>query len=58
MFLDLLRSTHGEKLLRVKGIVQIAEDPDRPLSFMACRRFSIRLHASRIGRRISGKRFW
>ena len=31
MFLDLLRSTHGEKLLRVKGIVQIAEDPDRPL---------------------------
>ena len=31
MFLDLLRSTHGDKLLRVKGIVQIAEDPDRPL---------------------------
>ena len=31
MFLDLLRSTHGEKLLRVKGIVQIAEDPERPL---------------------------
>lgn len=31
MFLDLLRSTHGEKLLRVKGIVQIAEDPDRPV---------------------------
>ncbi len=31
MFIDLLRSTHGEKLLRVKGIVQIAEDPDRPL---------------------------
>ncbi len=31
MFLDLLRSTHGEKLLRVKGIIQIAEDPDRPL---------------------------
>jgi len=26
-----LRSTHGEKLLRVKGIVQIAEDPDRPV---------------------------
>ncbi len=31
MFLDLLRSTHGEKLLRMKGIVQIAEDPDRPV---------------------------
>lgn len=31
MFLDLLRSTHGEKLLRVKGIVQIAEDPERPV---------------------------
>ncbi|PWL19593.1 GTP-binding protein [Falsochrobactrum shanghaiense] len=31
MFLDLLRSTHGEKLLRMKGIVQIAEDPERPL---------------------------
>jgi len=31
MFLDLLRSTHGEKLLRVKGIVQIEEDPDRPV---------------------------
>lgn len=31
MFIDLLRSTHGEKLLRVKGIVQIAEDPERPV---------------------------
>jgi len=31
MFLDLLRSAHGSKLLRVKGIVQIAEDPDRPV---------------------------
>ena len=31
LFLDLLRSTHGEKLLRVKGIVQLADDPDRPL---------------------------
>ncbi len=31
MFLDLLRSAHGEKLLRVKGIVQLADDPDRPL---------------------------
>ncbi|MEK1889479.1 MAG: GTP-binding protein [Phyllobacterium sp.] len=31
MFLDLLRSAHGEKLLRVKGIVQLADDPERPL---------------------------
>ncbi|WP_417692385.1 CobW family GTP-binding protein [Roseibium sp.] len=31
MFLDLLRSAHGPKLLRVKGIVQIAEDPSRPV---------------------------
>lgn len=31
MFIDLLRSAHGPKLLRVKGIVRIAEDPDRPV---------------------------
>ncbi|MBA5778935.1 GTP-binding protein [Stappia sp. F7233] len=31
MFVDLLRSAHGPKLLRVKGVVQIAEDPDRPV---------------------------
>jgi G3E family GTPase len=31
MFLDLLRSAHGEKLLRMKGIIEIAEDPERPL---------------------------
>jgi G3E family GTPase len=31
MFADLLRSLHGPKLLRLKGIVQIAEEPDRPL---------------------------
>ncbi len=31
MFLDLLRSTHGENLLRMKGIVELAEDPSRPL---------------------------
>ena len=31
MFLDLLRSAHGPKLLRVKGLVRIAEDPSRPL---------------------------
>jgi G3E family GTPase len=31
MFLDLLRSAHGPKLLRVKGIVCLAEDPNRPV---------------------------
>jgi G3E family GTPase len=31
MFIDLLRSLHGPKLLRLKGIVKIAEEPDRPL---------------------------
>jgi G3E family GTPase len=31
MFLDLLQSTHGERLLRMKGIICLAEDPARPL---------------------------
>jgi G3E family GTPase len=31
MFLDLLRSTHGERLLRMKGIIELREDPSRPL---------------------------
>ncbi len=31
MFLDLLRSTHGEKLLRMKGVIELTEDPSRPL---------------------------
>jgi G3E family GTPase len=31
IFLDLLRSMHGENLLRLKGIVKLAEEPDRPL---------------------------
>ena len=31
LFIDLLRSAHGPKLLRVKGIVKIAEHPDRPV---------------------------
>jgi G3E family GTPase len=31
MFLDLLRSAHGEKLLRMKGIIELAESPERPL---------------------------
>lgn len=31
MFVDLLRSTHGEKLLRMKAIVALTDRPDRPL---------------------------
>ena len=31
MFMDLLRSGHGPKLLRLKGIVALADDPERPL---------------------------
>ena len=31
MFIDLVRSLHGPKLLRLKGIVKIAETPDEPL---------------------------
>lgn len=39
MFLDLLRSTHGEKLLRMKGVVELAEDPERPLVIHGVGRF-------------------
>jgi G3E family GTPase len=31
MFLDLLRSAHGPNLLRMKGIIKLADDPSRPL---------------------------
>jgi len=31
MFLDLLRSAHGERLLRMKGVIELREDPTRPL---------------------------
>jgi G3E family GTPase len=31
MFIDLVRSLHGPKLLRLKGIVKIAEAPEQPL---------------------------
>lgn len=30
-FLDLLASTHGDRLLRLKGIIELTEDRDRPL---------------------------
>jgi G3E family GTPase len=32
MFLELLRATHGAKLLRIKGIVKLAEMPDTPVA--------------------------
>ncbi|MBY5762986.1 GTP-binding protein [Rhizobium leguminosarum] len=31
MFIDLLRSAHGEKLLRMKAVVSVSDRPDRPL---------------------------
>ena len=31
LFLDMLRSAQGPKLLRVKGLVALAEDPDHPV---------------------------
>ncbi|OJF92262.1 CobW family GTP-binding protein [Pararhizobium antarcticum] len=31
MFIDLLRSAHGEKLLRMKAVVSMSDNPDRPL---------------------------
>jgi G3E family GTPase len=31
MFLDLLRSFHGANMLRMKGIVKVADDPSRPV---------------------------
>ncbi len=31
MFIDLLRSAHGEKLLRMKAVVNLADNPERPL---------------------------
>jgi G3E family GTPase len=31
MFLDLLRSMHGPNLLRVKGVVNLADTPERPV---------------------------
>ncbi len=31
MFFELLRTAHGAHLLRVKGIIALADDPSRPL---------------------------
>jgi G3E family GTPase len=38
MFLELLQAGHGEKLLRMKGIVALADDPGRPLVIHAVQR--------------------
>ncbi len=37
LFWSLLRTTHGAKLLRLKGIVDVAEHPDAPLVMHAAR---------------------
>ena len=37
LFVELLRSAHGPKLLRLKGLVRIAEDPARPLVIQGVR---------------------
>ena len=31
MFVDLLRSAHGERILRMKGIVALSDNPERPV---------------------------
>lgn len=31
LFLELLRSYHGEKLLRMKGVVKVTDDPSKPV---------------------------
>ncbi|KPF67576.1 ATP-binding protein [Bosea sp. AAP35] len=42
LFWTLLRSVHGPRLLRMKGLVQVAEHPDRPLLLHAVQQI---LHA-------------
>ncbi len=37
-FLDILLSTQGDNLLRLKGIIELAEDPSRPLVIHAVQR--------------------
>jgi len=38
MFLDLLRSVHGDRLLRMKGVIELKEDPSRPLAIHGVQR--------------------
>jgi G3E family GTPase len=37
LFVELLRSAHGPKLLRLKGLIRITEQPDRPLVLQGVR---------------------
>ena len=58
MFLDLLRSAHGDKLLRMKGVIELAEDPSRPLVVHGVQRCCIRRRGCRPGRTTSAARGW
>jgi len=58
MFLDLLRSAHGDKLLRMKGIVELREDPSRPLVVHGVQRLLHPRRACRHGRTGSAARDW
>ena len=49
-FLDLLQATQGDRLLRLKGIVETAEDRVRPLVVHAVQEASTRRHGCRPGR--------
>ena len=51
LFLDLLRSSHGAKLLRVKGLVCLAEDPDHPVVLHGVQHV---VHVPAIPRRLAG----
>ena len=50
MFLDLLRSAHGDKLLRMKGVIELAEDPSHPLVIHGVQHSCIRRPGCRPGR--------
>lgn len=38
MFIDLMASAHGDKLLRMKGIVELSDDPERPVVLQGVQR--------------------
>jgi G3E family GTPase len=53
LFLELLRSTHGPNLLRMKAIVNIEETPDRPMVLHGVQHV---LHPRNTTRRLAGRR--
>jgi G3E family GTPase len=54
MFMELVRSLHGPNLLRVKGVVKLAEHPDQPLVIHAVQHL---MHpAARLERWLDGDR--